>query len=312
VLKAFKWVKENVFPGVAVSLATLVFIVLCGEAYLRLTAPFTETQWVSRFDAKLGFVFEPGVLIRHTNDIEYWTEQRANSWGFLDLEPSFDKSSQGMCTIAFIGDSFVEAAQVPIEQKFHRLLETHWNRTYPSNPLRTQAFGYSGTGQSNQLAWLALIEKLHPKLIVLVFVSNDFGNNNVWLEAARNGWHPEHPPRPFLIKGQLHPPAPDWREHLLPGQTGSTQAAWSRDRGDIGDWGHHKLWKLLVYRAFYKVWVGFSYRASAYYANVPDAVRELRKLPGGHDRFGDWDPPDDLTIDQMFMAMKMPPVFHEA
>ncbi len=308
-----RWLRDNVVPGLVVSLALIFLAGVAGEIYLRATKPFVKPQWISRFDTELGFTFEPNALIRHTNHIDFWSEQKANTWGFLDYEPPHDVKASGVCRIAFVGDSFVEAAQVPIDKKFHRLLEAGWNAKISGFVLETFALGYSGTGQANQLPWARLIASKKPDLIVLVFVSNDFSNNNAWLEAARNGWHPAHPSRPFVINGRLVRPDPDWRKYLLPGQTGSAQAAWSIESNSITGWLHRKLYrKSFLYSALNRMWVHYAYGAPAYYANVPSALAELKKLPGGREKFGDWNPPEDLTLDQMFLAERMPPVFQEA
>lgn len=292
----------------------LILVAAGGEIYLRLTKPFVRPHWVSRFDPELGFTFEPGALIRHTNHVDFWLEERVNSWGFLDHEPPAAPAKDGVCRIAFVGDSFVEAAQVKNDEKFHRLLEKYWNtRKDHGLSLETFALGYSGTGQANQLPWVKLLRPLSPRLIVLVFVNNDFANNNVWLEAARNGWHPDHPPRPFLVRGEMKPADPAWRDYLLPGQNGNAQAAWDIERAGIAGWLHQKLWqRSYLYSFLFTLWVRHAYDASAYYANVPAAVAVLRTMPGGQQMFGDWTPPDDLTLDQMFAAERMPPVFDEA
>jgi hypothetical protein len=307
-----KWFLRHVVPGLFVTLGLLVLLAIGGEIYLRITKPFVKPQWVSRFDPELGFTFEPGAIIRHTNHIDYWSEQKANTWGFLDFEPPA-AGAHDTCRIAFVGDSFVEAAQVDIEHKFHRLIEKEWNAEHQKPKLETVALGYSGTGQANQLPWAKLIEPLRPNLIVLVFVSNDFSNNNVWLEAVRNGWHPEHAPRPFLYQGELRLPDPVWQRYLLPGQTGSAQASWSLEKDGVMGWLHRRLYqKSYLYSALNRIWIHYAYGAPAYYANVPGALSELRKLPSEQGRFGDWNPPADLTLDQMFMAEKMPPVFLQA
>ena len=310
-ITAIRWVAHNLLPGFAVFAGLFFVLALAGEGYLRATKPFVEPQWISRFDPELGFMFVPGAIIRHTNHIDFWAEQRANSWGFLDTDPPAGDSKN--CRIVFVGDSFVEAAQVPIERKFHRLFEAEWNLSNADLSVETLALGFSGTGQANQLPWAKLIQPTRPRLIVLVFVSNDFANNNAWLEAARNGWHPEHAPRMFVKAGVTLPPDRAWRQKLLPGQTGSGQAAWSNNTVGFAGWIHRKLYqKSYLYTALNRLWIHTCYSASAYYANVPAAVEELKKFPGGKEAFGDWSPPHDLTLDQMFMAEKVPPVFVEA
>lgn len=179
----WRWILVNVAQGLAISAALLLVTSLAVEGWFRLNRPFLKNQWLSRFDPQLGFVFVPGATIRQTNHLEFWGENRVNGLGFLDREPPSPGAHEG-CRITFFGDSFVEAVQVPIDKKFHVRLEKAWNKISKNRRIETMAFGYSGTGQANQLPWFDLAEPYRPDVIVLVFVSNDFANNNVWLEAS--------------------------------------------------------------------------------------------------------------------------------
>lgn len=319
--QAGHWIRTNVLPGVLISVLVVALLIGAGEVYLRSTRPFVKPTWVSRFDPVLGFVFEPGATIRQTNHLDFWVESKANRLGFLDREPP-EPGSHHTCRIAFVGDSFVEAVQVPIEQKVHVRLEQIWNSGSVARRLETMAFGYSGTGQANQLPWFDLIAPYQPDLVVLVFVANDFANNHAWLEAARNGWHPEHPPRPFLVKDMggrytYRPPDPDWRQHLLPVHVTNTHTFGVRPgagrRSRFGAWLHERFdGKSYLYTSLYRLWQLRRSTPRSLQGSIPDTVRVLRTLPEEGGRFGDWAPPNDLGIDDMFYAASMPPVFHEA
>lgn len=312
-----KWIVTNVLPGLFVTAVLLLLLAVGAEIYFRIEWPFAETTWTSRFDPQLGFTFVPGAVIRHTNYLDFWSEQRANSLGFLDREPPREPTAGGHDRILIVGDSFVEAAQVPIEKKVQVRLERLWNERHPSNPVETMAFGYSGTGQANQLPWLELAKPYSPCLVVLVFVNNDFANNSAWLEAVRNGWHPDHAPRPFFRdregKYVLQLPDPNWQKYILPGQTGSAQATWTMRPNIIFDMlGPALNGRSYLYTAIKHAWISSANSAPDYYGNAPSALRSLRSLPETGDRFGDWTPPDDLTLDEMFYALNPPPVFDEA
>lgn len=69
---------------------------------------YTPKAWPAKFDPKLGFVFTPGAMVTHTNDVAFHVTQQANSLGFLDREPARVTDS---CRVLPIGDSFVEAAR---------------------------------------------------------------------------------------------------------------------------------------------------------------------------------------------------------
>jgi hypothetical protein len=213
----------NTTPGLVISFVLLVILAGSFEAYLRATAPFTsrDVSWPIRYDPAYGWLFVPGAEVRWTNAIDFWSIQRANSLGFLDREPTIPKPP-GICRIALVGDSFVEAAQLPIEQKQQtvllKLLNEHGRKC------DVVALGFSGTGQSNQLAFFEHYKKLlQPDIVILEFVNNDFANNSALLEAIRNGWNPEHLPRLFLqpdtSSAGFHrlPTDPDWAKYQFPG-----------------------------------------------------------------------------------------------
>nr|CAX68959.1 Lipolytic enzyme, G-D-S-L family [uncultured bacterium] len=168
---------------------------------------------------KLGTIFVPNTKIKWTNNLEFKVEQMSNSYGFLDYEHVLDKPA-GVKRILIIGDSFVEAAQVSLEQKFHVLLEKKLNATVSNQKYETIALGLSGYGTTNELAlYEELGRKFKPDLTIIVFVHNDFMNNSPVLEAFRNGWTPHYFPRLFYEKkANGYVPIPvnmEWQKHLV-------------------------------------------------------------------------------------------------
>ena len=202
--------------------AALIFI--DWEAWFHLRPPFTERRLPTRFEPGVGLLNEPGAEARWTNHVDFWTVQRANRWGFLDREPLTPEQATRTCHIAFIGDSFVEAREVPVADKFHARLEELAARALPWLDISTSAYGRTATGQINQLPFYAkYARQLRPKLVVLVFVSNDFKDNHRLLAALYKGWDPDKPPYVVAEKTAtgaiaLRPPDPAWR--LLPISSG--------------------------------------------------------------------------------------------
>ena len=198
--------------------AALIFI--DWEAWFHLRAPFTEARLPQRFEPGVGLLYEPGAETRWTSHGEFWVAQRANRWGFLDREPLPPEQAARTCHIAFIGDSFVEAKEVPVDYKFQVQLEELAARSLPQLNITTSAFGRSATGQLNQLPFYdAYARSLRPKLVVLVFVRNDFTDNHKLVVAVRMGWDPDRAPYVFAEKTEtgafaLRPPDPEWR--MLP------------------------------------------------------------------------------------------------
>ncbi|WP_137939015.1 hypothetical protein [Chitinivorax sp. B] len=202
-----------VFPVVSIFLF-LVFL----EIIFRYKEPVFEERWPSNFYQDIGFLFGPNDIVRHTNNIDFWVEERTNSLGFLDAEPP--KYTEGQCHISLIGDSFVEAAQVRVKDKTQRILERAAAVAHPEWSLTASAFGYSGTGQLSQLPFYdKFAKKFNPKLVVLMFVSNDYANNFSIIESLRYGWNPDHLPRIFAKKESgfysVSNISPDWEAYKI-------------------------------------------------------------------------------------------------
>ena len=193
-----------------------------GETYFRVTVPFRDSHVPSRFVPKVGIVRKPNTEIRNTNGLDFWTVARTNSLGFPDREPVSPERAAAGCHVAIIGDSYVEALEVPISDKFPVRLEELASRELPNLDITTSAFGLSGTGQINQLPFYdEYARHLRPKLLVLVYVANDFLDNSPILTALEKGYDPERIPwvsaeRRADGMPALRPPHPDYGAHRLP------------------------------------------------------------------------------------------------
>ena len=242
-------------------LSGLLLIALAGEVYFRLTKPFLSTN-VSHFEFVdgVGLIREPNAEVRYgRRDDEWWAVQRANSQGFLDREPVRAERAAAGCRIVFIGDSYVEAREVPIADKFHVRLEDMAARELPHLDITTQAYGISGTGQINQLPFYdEYARRLSPKLVVLVFYRNDFGNNLTALKALNDGWDPDRLPYMSAQRDEngalkLRPPDAEYERFMLP----RPPKAWyvrARDRlagvSYFAKWTSMWLWKYDFYHQY--------------------------------------------------------------
>ena len=169
---------------------------VAAEAWLRLSLPFGNGTRPVVMVPEVGLHLAAGTEVRWTNLKDYWTVSHTNSLGFLDREPPSAVSAQAGCHVAVVGDSFVGAMEVEIAAKFHVLLEEMAARSLPGLDVSTAAYGYSGTGQLQQLPyWDKWIRHSRPKMVVLVFVDNDFRDNGAggpggwiaWAERAEDG-----------------------------------------------------------------------------------------------------------------------------
>ena len=195
--------------------ALLIFAFV--EAWFRLTKPYREQGWrPTHFAPGVGLLQEPGQTKLLRNGFGVWTEARANSLGFLDREPPEPEQAAQSCHITMIGDSFVEATQVPIADKFQVRLESLAAQELPRMNVTTSAFGVTGTGQVSQLPlWDEYAKGLAPKALVLVFVPNDFTGNSKLLGSLDTGADPDHMPHAYAEKTatgaiELRPPDPNW------------------------------------------------------------------------------------------------------
>ena len=202
------------------TLAGLALIALTGEVYLRLKRSmmsFYINRYPLHFVSKVGLMLEPNAEVRSIDHREFWTISRTNSLGFLDREPIGSDRAAESCHIAMIGDSFVEATDVPIADKFYVRLEELAARHLPHLDITTSAFGIRNTGQINQLPYYdEFARHLSPKLVVLVFVDNDFRNNSPFLAALSWKVHPDRQPFVTATRDEngtikLRPPHPDWQ-----------------------------------------------------------------------------------------------------
>ena len=212
----------------------LALIGVVGEMYFRLRAPFLEKDAPRPWFPTVGYLFTPNAEVRWTNRLDFWTESRTNSLGFLDREPIGLERAAASCHIAMIGDSFVEARQVPIADKFHVRLEELAAEELRHLDITTSAFGIWGTGQVNQLAYYdEFAWTLRPALLVLVFVDNDFMNNAPILEGLHRGMDPDRLTEVSATRGAdgtitLRPPHPPSAESWLATMVSTSPPGYSR------------------------------------------------------------------------------------
>ncbi len=157
--------------------ASVVFAV--GEMTLRLTWPFLTPAPLRRgFVPGVGRHLKPHSEVQWTNTFDYWTVSRTNSLGFVDREPPSAERAASSCHVAIVGDSFVEALQVPVADKVQVRLERLAAAHLADWGVTTAAYGRGGTGQVQQFPWWdKWIRHRRPELVVLVTVDNDFIEN---------------------------------------------------------------------------------------------------------------------------------------
>ena len=201
----------------------MILTALAGEMYLRLANPFINPSIPFKFVGGVGLIREPNAEQRYANwRDDNFVVSRTNSQGFLDREPINTELPATGCHITFIGDSYVEAREAPIADKFHVRLEEVAARELPHLDISTQAYGIFRTRQINQIPFYdEYARHLNPKLVALVFFVNDFIDNSVALQSLGHRMDPDR--MPFMsahrdANGALHlrPPDPEYWRFRLP------------------------------------------------------------------------------------------------
>ncbi len=130
------------------------------------------------------FGYDPNDGFRYVNIIRW------NAHGYYDHDYAYEKPP-GVYRIVIIGDSYVEAAQVPLARSFHKLLERSLNvQAAVSAGTRPRfqviALGDSGTGQERHLETLrSEAIKYSPDAVVAALYMNDFCDDSPALRTER-------------------------------------------------------------------------------------------------------------------------------
>jgi lysophospholipase L1-like esterase len=160
----------------------MLVLLEAGLAILRITPrlPFTV-------DPDVGSHGVPGAS--YVNTKEGFSAGRFNSMGYRDRERTFAKPP-GAYRIAVIGDSYVEALQVPIEAAFPARLEAQLNRLGGPRRYEVIALGQSGSGTADAyVRYRRVAARYAPDLVVYAFCKNDVRNNSRALNLEVPGFY---------------------------------------------------------------------------------------------------------------------------
>ena len=310
-LRVAAWNATLILGGLAV-------IAAAGETWLRLNAPFLYPVSPSRFAPGVGVLYEPHAEVRHTNHLDFWTTQRANSLGFLDREPPDPARAAASCHVAFVGDSFVEAREVAIADKLQVRLEALAADALPELDVTASAYGRHSTGQAGQLPFHdEYARRLSPNLLALVFHGNDFADNSPALQAIRLGWDPDRPPFALPARGEdgairLRPPHPDYAGDTLP---------WFREWQEppLSERWYESLGRRLAERSLFARWLdaktaGLRADGEEPYSlpSLVERAEAVSRRPGYARILEGWPPTDGPGVVGLVLAERPAPVFAEA
>ena len=292
--------------NVLLIVAGIALVGLAAEAYFRLTLPFPKTPWkrlVSVSVPNVGPLRPPNTEIRYTNNLDYWTVSRTNSLGFVDREPPSPERAAASCHVSIIGDSFVEALEVPIEDKLQVRLEELAADRLPHLDITTSAFGLGNTGQVQQLPFYdQYARRLHPKLLVLVFVENDLVNNTPVLRAWELGDFRKRRSEPIVRRRSDGKLQLAWSlPHRLP-SVSPTPVSWVvRAARKAPQYSRFAQWLLSKKNALFP-WAGW---------RIKD-LEALRRQPGYAALLEEWWLTRRYDFRRMFVRKDLPRLFEEA
>jgi hypothetical protein len=133
-----------------------------------------------RFIPGMGTTYLPGAYYRHTK--EGFSEGYINHQGFRDYERTYNKPAHSF-RILVLGDSYVEALQVALQDSFPALLEKSLNQVSTSIKFEVLNLGQSGFGTADEyMRYLNFGVKYSPDLVLLAFLTgNDIQDNSKFL-----------------------------------------------------------------------------------------------------------------------------------
>lgn len=191
---------RQVAAGLLLAVATTVIALGAVELLLRRCFWYSGS-WFDP-DPVLGWKLKKNAR-SVLNTPEFRITMTTNSRGWRDIERSLEKPP-GSYRIALLGDSFVEATSVEMDDAFHRRLE----RILSDESRRETEvlnFGVGGYGTLQEyLVYGREARRYAPDLVLLGFcTANDLRNNSYALEAAyyQKPSHYHVSGRPFLVAG---------------------------------------------------------------------------------------------------------------
>ena len=176
-----------------ICISSLVVTAFALEAWL--TVAQINTKSFARYIPGRGTTYVPGAYYRHTK--EGFSEGFINSHGFRDNERSYKKPANTF-RILVLGDSYVEALQVALENAFPALLEKQLNENFTAKNFEVLNLGQSGFGTADAyMRYLNFGSAYSPDLVILAFLTgNDIQENSRFLDRENV--------RPYFVLDDQH------------------------------------------------------------------------------------------------------------
>ena len=151
-----------------ISLVSIIVFFIILEIVIRIFIPQPVNIKGTRFSNTLRHENIPQATFTFKTS-EFTTEIVYNNEGFRDND--FELKKKGF-RVAILGDSYVDAQQVPFEHMFANQLEDLMNHDLRS--IEVMNFGVSGYGTDQELIMLGnKVLKYKPDVVLLMYVHND-------------------------------------------------------------------------------------------------------------------------------------------
>ncbi len=157
------------------------------ETWVRTHRPRAQMEGLLEYREDVGWIHRPGGQFLHVgwgDSYEFVNRVVINSAGFRDVERTATKPAASL-RIAVLGDSMVEALQVPQDEVFAQIMERRLGEMLV-RPVEVLNFGVTGYGTDQQfLVYRHYARAYQPDIVVLCFFSrNDVFNNSRELETG--------------------------------------------------------------------------------------------------------------------------------
>jgi len=182
--------KKNLFKNIALVVSSILFVLLLCELLLR-GISFSYPNYYTH-DIHTGAKHRPGAEGWYREEGEAYV--KINSAGMRDDREIELEKAVGIFRIAVLGDSYVEALQIPTNDTFLALMEKKLNKcdAFKGRKVEVLNFGVSGYSTAQELLTLKhRVWPYNPDLVLLAFLaSNDIRDNSKLISG--------NTPRPFF------------------------------------------------------------------------------------------------------------------
>lgn len=166
--------------GLMISFLSLIVLAIILEIVLRLFVPVTDWP-VSEYDPGVGMHRKPrqtGTWVLGAAG-EVQAHYRFNNAGWNSIHDYTNSKPGDTLRVAVIGDSFVEALQVDVDESYPILLERALQARLPCatfNQAEVYGFGFSGAPLSQYLSIMRYVAReYHPDVYIInIYPVNDF------------------------------------------------------------------------------------------------------------------------------------------